>query len=66
MIKKTALMIDVDKVSQVGEILGTRSATETIDKALQEIISREQRRQLVEYFASRDAEQNLSMLDSWS
>jgi hypothetical protein len=59
-------MIDVDKVSQVGEILGTRSATETIDKALQEIISREQRRQLVEYFASRDAEQNLSMLDSWS
>ena len=40
--------MDFDKVDAARELLGTRTLTETVDAALDEIVKREQRRKLVE------------------
>jgi len=37
-VKKTALLIDQELVSQVRELLGTATTTETITEALREVI----------------------------
>jgi Bacterial antitoxin of type II TA system, VapB len=66
MVKKTALLVDETVLDEARAILGTRSATETIDVALREVILRKRRRELVDYFSSRDPEANLQMLSSWS
>jgi Arc/MetJ family transcription regulator len=66
MVKKTALMVDELVLDEARAILGTKSATDTIDVALREVISRERRRELVEYFSSRSPEVNLQMLGSWN
>jgi Arc/MetJ family transcription regulator len=66
MVKKTALVVDEAVLDEARAILGTRSATATIDMALREVILRERRRELVDYFSSRDSEANLQMLSSWS
>jgi Arc/MetJ family transcription regulator len=66
MVKKTALLVDETVLDEARAILGTRSATETIDKALREVILRERRRELVDYFSNRSPEANLQMLSSWN
>jgi Bacterial antitoxin of type II TA system, VapB len=63
--KKTALLIDEEKVAEVRRILGTASTTETIDAALGEVINRHRRQALVDYFSSRSPEDNLLILKSW-
>jgi Bacterial antitoxin of type II TA system, VapB len=65
MVKKTALLVDETVLDEARAILGTRSATETIDMALREVILRERRRELVDYFSNRSPEANLQMLSSW-
>jgi Arc/MetJ family transcription regulator len=65
MVKKTALLLDEDKIAQAREILGTSTSTETIDAALTEIINREKRRQLIEYMRNRDPADNELILKSW-
>jgi Bacterial antitoxin of type II TA system, VapB len=65
-VKKTALVVDESVLGEARAILGTRSATETIDVALREVILRERRRELVDYISGRDPEANLQMLNSWS
>jgi Arc/MetJ family transcription regulator len=66
MVKKTALLVDETVLDEARAILGTRSATETIDRALREVILRERRRELVDYFSNRSPEANLQMLSSWN
>jgi Arc/MetJ family transcription regulator len=65
-VKKTALLVDEGVLDEARAILGTKSATDTIDMALREVILRERRRELVDYFANRAPEANLQMLSSWS
>lgn len=46
--RKTSFDLDFDKVEAARRILGTKTLTETVDAALDEVVKREQRRQLVE------------------
>ena len=46
--RKTSLEIDFDKVESAKQILGTRTLTDTVDAALEEVIKLQQRRRLVE------------------
>jgi hypothetical protein len=46
--RKTSFEVDFDKVKAVKEIMGTRTLTETVDAALDEVIKLQQRRRLVE------------------
>ena len=46
--RKTSFEVDFDKVNSAKEILGTRTLTDTVDAALDEVIKLQERRQLVE------------------
>ncbi len=46
--RKTSFEIDFAKVESAREILGTRTLTDTVDAALDEVIKLQQRRRLVE------------------
>jgi Arc/MetJ family transcription regulator len=45
-IKRTSLNLDLDLVAQAREVLQTRTATETIHRALDEVVTREALRKL--------------------
>lgn len=53
--QKTSFEIDTDKVNAAREILGTRTMTETVDTALDEIVKRGQREKLIELLFDSDA-----------
>jgi hypothetical protein len=44
--KRTSLNLDLDLVTQAGEVLGTNGTTETIHRALAQVVRREHLRQL--------------------
>ncbi len=46
--RKTSFEVDFDKVQSAKEILGTRTLTDTVDAALDEVINLQQRRRLLE------------------
>jgi hypothetical protein len=46
--RKTSFEVDFDKVDAARGILGTKSLTDTIDAALEEVIRLRERRRLVE------------------
>ncbi len=46
--QKTSFEIDMDKVKVAKEILGTKTMTETVDAALDEIVKRAAGRELIE------------------
>jgi hypothetical protein len=46
--RKTSFEVDTEKVDAAKEILGTKTMTETVDVALDEIMKREGRRKLLE------------------
>jgi Arc/MetJ family transcription regulator len=46
--RKTSLEVDPEKVDAAKEILGTKTMTETVDAALDEIVKRRQREGLLE------------------
>ena len=48
--RKTSFEVDFAKVDAARRALGTRTLTETVDAALDEVVKREQRRRLVELF----------------
>lgn len=56
--RKTSFELDFDKVEAARRILGTRTLTETVDAALDEVVKREQRKVLVEMLASGVLELN--------
>ena len=49
MIKRTSLNLDLDLVSQARDILDTRTTTETIHRALDEVVRQEALRRLAEW-----------------
>ena len=49
MIKRTSLNLDLDLVSRARDVLDTRTTTETIHRALDEVVRREELRQLAEW-----------------
>ncbi len=46
--KHTTLNLDVDLLREAQRALGTREATETIHRALEDVVAREKRRQLLD------------------
>ena len=46
--RKTSFEVDFDKLDAARAILGTKTLTDTVDAALEEVVKREHRRQLVE------------------
>jgi len=49
MIKRTSLNLDFDLVAQARDVLDTRTATETIHRALEEVVRREALKRLAEW-----------------
>lgn len=49
MIKRTSINLDLDLVSQARDVLETRTTTETIHRALEDIIRRDELRKLAEW-----------------
>jgi Arc/MetJ family transcription regulator len=49
MIKRTSLNLNLDLVAQARDVLETRTATETIHRALEEVVRREALRRLAEW-----------------
>jgi Arc/MetJ family transcription regulator len=47
--KRTSLNLDLDLVAEAREVLGTNGTTETVHRALNEIIRREHLRSLAEW-----------------
>jgi Arc/MetJ family transcription regulator len=52
--RKTALRLDDDLLAQAREVLGTKTATETIHAALTEVVARRGRERLFERLRSQD------------
>ena len=46
--RKTSFQVDFEKVDSAKQILGTKSLTDTVDAALDEVINLQRRRQLVD------------------
>lgn len=53
--RKTSFEVDFTKVDAAKGILGTKTLTDTVDRALGEVINLEQRRRLVELLFAPDA-----------
>jgi Arc/MetJ family transcription regulator len=49
MIKRTSLNLDFDLVAQAREVLSTRGTTETIHRALAEVVQRDALRELADW-----------------
>jgi Arc/MetJ family transcription regulator len=49
MIKRTSLNLDLDLVAQAREVLDTRTTTETIHRALDEVVRRDALKRLAEW-----------------
>ena len=49
MIKRTSLNLDFDLVAQAREVLSTRGTTETIHRALAEVVQRDALRELANW-----------------
>jgi hypothetical protein len=47
MVKRTSINLDLDRVAKAREVLGTNGATETIHRALDEVVRRELRNRAV-------------------
>ena len=48
MIKRTSLNLELDLLTQARQVLGTKGTTETIHRALEDVVKREHRRRLAE------------------
>ena len=57
-VRKTSFEVDFDKLEAARELLGTRTLTETVDAALDEVVKREQRKKLLELLGSGALELN--------
>jgi hypothetical protein len=51
-VRKTSFEVDFEKLEAARQLLGTRTLTETVDAALDEVVKREGRKKLVEILRS--------------
>ena len=68
MVKRTSLNLDLDLVGQARELLGSKGTTDTIHRALEEVVRRERLRRLAaEPFEdlTREALEQLRKPRSW-
>lgn len=63
--RKTSFEVDFAKVDAARGILGTRSLTDTVDAALEEVIRVQQRQQLVELLFQPGALEPDAIADAW-
>jgi hypothetical protein len=57
-VKRTSLNLDLDLVGKARDVLGSNGMTDTIHRALEEVVRREKLRRLAEYdFSEYDAEE---------
>jgi Arc/MetJ family transcription regulator len=57
-VKRTSLNLDLDLVGKAREVLGSNGTTDTIHRALEEVVRREKLRRLAEYdFSQYDEEE---------
>ena len=65
MIKRTSLNLDLDLVAQARDVLETRTATETIHRALEEVVRREELRKLAEWRPEMTVEELEQLRRGW-
>jgi Arc/MetJ family transcription regulator len=65
MIKRTSLNLDLDLVAQARDVLETRTTTETIHRALEEIIRREALERLAAWRPDYTLEELQQLRRSW-
>lgn len=53
--RKTSFEVDTEKVDAAKQILGTKTLTETVDAALEEIVKRQQRLELLDLLFDSNA-----------
>lgn len=63
--RKTSFEVDTDKVEAAKEILGTRTLTDTVDAALEEIVKRQKRERLIELLSDPDMFDPEIMKGAW-
>lgn len=66
--RKTSFEIDFAKVDAARAVLGTKTLTETVDAALDEVVNLQLRRQLVEILSTPNATDLTNaeiMADAW-
>ena len=57
-VKRTSLNLDLDLVGKARDVLGSNGMTDTIHRALEEVVRQEKLRKLAEYdFSEYDAEE---------
>jgi Arc/MetJ family transcription regulator len=49
MVKRTSLNLDLDLVAEAREVLGSNGTTDTVHRALEEVVRHEKLRRLTEY-----------------
>jgi len=54
LVRKTTITIDDEKLERVREVLGTNGITETVDRALREILVQQARRREAEWLRTND------------
>lgn len=52
---KTLIDVDDDLLAEAGKILGTSTKKDTVNQALDEIVKRQRREELIEWLTSEDA-----------
>ena len=62
MIKRTSLNLDMSLVDEAREVLGTRATTETINRALEEVVRQDKLRRLTEMVFDVDNDE----IEAWS
>jgi Arc/MetJ family transcription regulator len=56
-VKRTSLNLDLDLVAEAREVLGSNGTTDTVHRALEDVVRREKLRRLAEYdFSEYDEE----------
>ena len=63
MIKRTSLNLELDLVAQARDVLGTRGTTDTVHRALEEVVRREKLRRLSEWTFEHLTAEELERLD---
>jgi Arc/MetJ family transcription regulator len=65
-VKRTSLNLDLDLLTRAREVLGTNGTTETVHRALEEVIREEQLRRLADWTFEHLTPADEEELERWS
>jgi Arc/MetJ family transcription regulator len=60
-VKRTSLNLRLDLVAQARDVLGTNGTTDTVNRALEEVVRREARRRLAEHVFELTPEEEIEL-----